>query len=670
MKKFYTLLMMTAFSLALSGQSFILENFSSEQMPPQNWSIENLESQWSINNDDVAGGISPEGKFTYTSGTHLTRLISPAVDLSGISTVTFSFKHYYDDFTGAGPKLGVATRSGGGDWESVWEIDPTSNVGPEEKTLEVDNDDVGQSDFQICFYIDGNMYNIDYWYVDDIWLYDPLNLDCNLDGITMSKYHDAAAEVTGRIKNLGLDQINSFDAHWKIDGGEWNTTSFSGLEIDFSETYEFSYEQYFDFPIGSYNLTLMVDNLNGSEDQDPSNNQMSKELVVVSHANFRRVCFEEFTSSTCPPCATLNSDFVPWCEENAEDIALLKYQMNWPGSGDPYYTAEGGVRKDYYGVSGVPAVFVNGEYIGYQFGGVQPAFDNALPQPGLFSIASSHQIDGTEVTVDVNLVPFTDFEQHRVYIAVFEYLTTGNVGSNGETEFEHVMMKMIPDAEGTIVDFTDREPVSISETVDMAQTNVEEWDDLGVIVFVQNYSTQEVFQSAYSAEDAVFATDALLSDLTVNGESIEGFDPEVFEYDVMLEAGTTEIPAVEGFASDENALPIVVPAYELPGTAMVDVFAEDRLTNNTYTVNFLLNTGITEIASDVKVFPNPAKDKIFIQGDEIREIRIYNVLGDLVVSKKNPGNNIHLGNQANGVYMLQIYFNDSNVITKKISIRK
>ncbi|MEZ5197672.1 MAG: hypothetical protein R2764_15170 [Bacteroidales bacterium] len=33
-------------------------------------------------------------------------------------------------------------------------------------------------------------------------------------------------------------------------------------------------------------------------------------------------------------------------------MTLVKYQMNWPGVGDPYYT-EGGAERNYYGVSWV-----------------------------------------------------------------------------------------------------------------------------------------------------------------------------------------------------------------------------------------------------------------------------------------------------------------------------
>ena len=34
--------------------------------------------------------------------------------------------------------------------------------------------------------------------------------------------------------------------------------------------------------------------------------------------------------------------------------------MSWPGSGDPYYTAEGGDRRAYYNVNAVPDFIIDG----------------------------------------------------------------------------------------------------------------------------------------------------------------------------------------------------------------------------------------------------------------------------------------------------------------------
>ncbi len=51
--------------------------------------------------------------------------------------------------------------------------------------------------------------------------------------------------------------------------------------------------------------------------------------------------YEVFTSSTCGPCAPANAHMSPIFAQYTEQLAVVKYQMNWPDSGDPYFTDEG-----------------------------------------------------------------------------------------------------------------------------------------------------------------------------------------------------------------------------------------------------------------------------------------------------------------------------------------
>jgi hypothetical protein len=62
-------------------------------------------------------------------------------------------------------------------------------------------------------------------------------------------------------------------------------------------------------------------------------------------------------------------------------------------------------------------------------------------------------------------------------------------------------------------------------------------------------------------------TDATLSDLLVDGVSVEGFASAKVNYTLELPAGTTTVPTVTYTTTDDNATAVVTPAADLAGDA-------------------------------------------------------------------------------------------------------
>lgn len=671
MKKIYLSAVILFAGLFGYSQNLLNEDFSSGEMPPSGWTIDGYSNQWTNDDSDHAGGTAPEAHFVYSSSIGVSRLVSPTIDLTGQTSVTLRFKQYFDNYSGTDPKVGVATRSGSGDWNMVWEIGPSGDIGPETRIVVIDNSDVGTDDFQFCIYIDGNFYNMDNWYIDDINLYIPYELDAELTSINSTAFTNGPTEVTGTVSNLGQNFIVSLNINWQVADGPVNETSLLGLAIGTGDSYNFVCDQLFDFPIGSYDLNVWIAGVNGGDDDFDGNNSLTKTINVVSNTTNRTPCFEEFTSSTCSPCASFNSGFVPWCETNADDIALVKYQMSWPGSGDPYYTEEGGVRRGYYGVSYVPWLVADGSQIETSMSAVNSFFNESIANPAFVSLVSSHSVSGTTIDINTTVLPFADLTGSKVYIIVFENITTGNVATNGETEFENVMMKMIPDANGNSVDFLDREPVTFTEQVDLAGTNVEEFDDLGVIIIVQDNSSASIYQSGYSLENAVYSTEARLDAVNIDGEMMPDFDSDVYEYNIELPEGTTDIPVIEGIPYEDSETIVVVPASELPGTTVIDVYAEDLSTHVRYTFNYTIGVGVDEIAnSKIKLYPNPSTGKFYISGVEGEaDVSIFDITGKKLHEFENVSGKIDVSELHSGIYFIRIT-SEKGIVSKRFTVNK
>lgn len=83
--------------------------------------------------------------------------------------------------------------------------------------------------------------------------------------------------------------------------------------------------------------------------------------------------------------------------------------------------------------------------------------------------------------------------------------------------------------------------------------------------------------------------DASLSDLTLDGITVNGFASGILTYEVELPNGTTSAPTVAGVATQAgngSSSVSVTQAPGVPGTATLEVTAPNGMDTRTYTVNF------------------------------------------------------------------------------------
>jgi hypothetical protein len=494
----FALLFATA-TMAQNRAVLLQESFDGSTMPA-GWSIAGLgQNNWNVSATNNAGGEPNEMWLYYGPQFNgISRLVSPVVDLTGLNSVIISFKHCLDNYSGS-HTLGIATTTDGGTtWNEGWS-QTYSQDGSYLVTSEISTPDVGSANFQFCVYYSGNSYNIDNWFFDDIIVFTLENLDLAIAGSSLPGIMPAGdLTVSMGVMNYGTTEVTSVEASYEVSGMEPVNQTFNvNIASLATQTLTFDVPAALNIP-GAYEVTMNIVKVNGQDDDVSDNNTLVKSVSVPINNVQRIPMIEHFSSSTCGPCVSVNNQMNTFCNNNAGRFTYTKYQMNWPGSGDPYYTQEGGVRRAYYGVSGVPDIYLDG--VGTNNAAVnQNTFNQHAEEPGYFDVRGSFTVDGNNIHIFADVMPYVDIEA-RVYVSINEKVTHGNVGSNGETEFHHVFMKMMPDGEGSTLDFTTGEMQRLEFTQDMSGTHVEEMSDLEVSIWVQNYGSKYVYNSHFAYE--------------------------------------------------------------------------------------------------------------------------------------------------------------------------
>ena len=343
--------------------------------------------------------------------------------------------------------------------------------------------------------------------------------DLSLDSVTVPAIILAGnTTFNGTVTNQGTNNVTSYTVTWQANGGILQTYNVTGVNIAPGATHNFTHSVPLNVIAGStYSLVFNVSTVNATTDGFTSDNSITKNTSGASGSTTFKPLIEKFTSSTCGPCASYNNaTFNPYYTAQNQNFNLISYHWDFPTNssfpnGDPYYTLEADARFIYYGINAITSLRINGAT--YSIGNNQAAItsyvNNEATKPSYFGLTANRNLSGGNALVNYNITPYLT-GSFVLHAAVIEKVTTGNVGSNGETSFKHVMMKMVPDASGTTINTTAGTPISGQITASLANTFIEENSDLEVILFIQNAATKEIMQS-FRATDALSLEDNALA---------------------------------------------------------------------------------------------------------------------------------------------------------------
>ena len=675
MKKTLLFAFALLFATAMMAQNravLLQESFDGSTMPA-GWSIDAQPNNWSVSATNNAGGEANEMHLAWSPQFNgMTRLVSPAVDLTGINSLVFSFKHALDNYSGSNT-IGIATTSDGGTtWNEAWSQGyNTSNSWT--VSQEISTPDMGQANVQFCIFFNGSSYNINDWFFDDIMVFTLENLDLAVTSATLPDFIGSGEAAFGlKVYNFGATTVTSVEASYTVEGMEPVTETFS-VNIPSLSTETLNFTTTMNLSPGSYNVAYSINLVNGVQDDVADNNMLEKAVSVAIGAAERIPMIEHFSSSTCGPCVSVNTAMLNFCNNNPGRFTYTKYQMNWPGNGDPYYTDEGGTRRDYYGVNAVPQCFLDGEDQGYA-AVQQTVFDQHAERTAFVDIRGSFVVEGNTITVKADIMPYIDAEA-RVFVSVNEKETHGNVGSNGETSFHHVFMKMLPDAQGTTVNFTSCEVQHLEFTQDMSGTHVEEMSDLEVSIWVQNYSTKELFNSRFAYEYTEEHPYAVENLTLIQDEEAEE-NTMVASWDAPTMGNPTGYNVyVNNELVAENISDL---SYTFAGelgafytVAVVALYGDDK-TSIKMLAGMENTWSVEEVAASVcKVYPNPANSQVRIEAEnDIESVMVYNMLGALVetVNADSKTVNVNLNQYSNGVYFFNIRQSNGVVTNQRVVV--
>jgi len=495
------MIFLLVFAYPLKAQVFIQEDFSGG-VPPSGWTISDNAENWISSDTHTAGGDAPELAFSWMPPMDgISRLISPRMDLTGVTTLKVGFLHSMEQLEGF-YSLGVATRSGSGSWHDVWLMDnPDSSFSESSEMITVENDDVGNSQFQICWYFSGSSTMIISWNLDDFLVYQPLDHNVGTERLLTEGQFVPGNNIapSAIITNRGL-QTESFPVSCDLRIGDnsiyVDTLIVNDLQPDSSEAVAFS-----DFTISDNNAlytltiaTFMYGDMDSSDDSmtgyfNTYNTPRDKVILEIGTGTW---------CGSCPGAAMGADDMI----DNGHDVAVIEYHY------DDSFANQNGIYRviDYYEMMGLPTAEFDGvsEYVGGSEN--QSMYQTYLP---LFqtrdSINTAFSLDifgdnaGNNYDITVYADKMAEIPSSWTNLALHVVLTESGIQYNwqGQDHLNFVERLMIPNSSGTTLDFSSgfhqEMPLQFTFNTSWSYENCE------LAVFIQNLDTREILQGMNKA---------------------------------------------------------------------------------------------------------------------------------------------------------------------------
>jgi hypothetical protein len=425
--------------------------------------------------------------------------------------------------------------------------------------------------------------------------------------------------ISGTFKQVGYGTATTAVMNYKVDANAPVTETITlSPSVPYFGTQNFAMTTQANITVGAHTITLWVSAVNGVSEVSAATNTVSMVVYAASTTKTRNSLIEEFSSSTCVPCAGLNATFDPFINgsyspNTGGTLNIIKNQVNWPSpSNDPSYNPSSAARVTYYGINAAPTALIDGTTDMVNHSAAEISAAQAVP--AYAQIMCALTVTNNQVSASSTVTPYLTIPTSsplKVHQALLQKNYTFSNPSTTQQSFWHVMRMMQPSSSGTA--FTPADGIAQTFTFNATTTSASIYPPLAA----QN-SSNFWSNGTIEYELVTWLQDATTGDILQSG-------------------------------SAQGAVSTV---------------------------------GLVELKNDSKigVHPNPAQNNavvaIKLTNSSSVDITIYDVAGKVVFTNKgaqiNPGQNeisINTSEFANGAYSIVVNTNEG-VLTEKLIINK
>jgi hypothetical protein len=267
--------------------------------------------------------------------------------------------------------------------------------------------------------------------------------------------------------------------------------------------------------------------------------------VWIGNKN-KLVLLEHFTSYNSTTCAAADTKVDNIINARSNSAFSIQYHTSFPAL-DPMNqrnTPDPSARVIYYGISQAPYTVLDGNFWNGNTYGPGAALDTTdvdtrTLDVARFNVSMSNSSNTNSISANAKIKANNMLNDDIVvHCAVIErVITSASVPGGKSSQYEWVLKKMLPDASGTYVNRTwiTNDSMQFNWIWNYTASDVYDPTKLGTVVFVQNVTTKEVYQSAYVLGNGSFGGPTGINNPLSNQANVDLFpNPSSKETFVMF----------------------------------------------------------------------------------------------------------------------------------------